>query len=288
MSPPPAVPYRPILSDAGLSPTHPVTAMDEYGQMRQLEVCGEFPLTLKIDDRELVTLMTLGSYPEALALGWLRNQRLIDSIEDIREVRVDWSREQADVFTRNGSGITDWERKLARRTVTTGCGQGTVFSCTLDKLYDTRLPKVQICQSLIYSLLDAISDYNQIYRQAGAVHACALCAATDILMFVEDVGRHNAADAIAGMMWLDRVTGADKIFYTTGRLTSEIVMKAANMGIAVLLSRSGITHMGLELARDLGITLIARAKGRHFLIYNGSENMIFDQSPRRSPPPQGG
>lgn len=273
-------PYQPILSDAGLSPTHPVTAVDEYGETRQLAVSGEFPLTLLVDGREVVTLMTLGGHPEALALGWLRNQRLVESLDEIREVNVDWSRERADVLTHRGTGIADMEEKLAKRTVTTGCGQGTVFSCTLDKLYDVRLPTVEIRQSLIYALLAAISDYNEVYRQAGAVHGCALCAGTDILMFVEDVGRHNAADAIGGMMWLEDVEGGDKIFYTTGRLTSEIVMKAAHMGIPILLSRSGITHMGLELARDLGITLIARAKGRHFLVYNGAENLVFDRRPR--------
>ena len=246
---PGARPYRPEMTQAGLAPTHAVCAVDEYGDTRDLRVAGEFPLTIKVDDREVVTLMTLGTWPEALTLGYLRNQRLIEDIEEIRSVDVDWDREQANVSTFRGEGIIDWERKLSKRTVTTGCGQGTVFSCTLDKLYEMRLPEVRLTQSGIYGLLGSISSYNEIYRQAGAVHGCALCHGTEIVTFIEDVGRHNAADAISGLMWLDRVDGADKVFYTTGRLTSEIVMKAAHMGIPAILSRSGVTHMGLESSK---------------------------------------
>jgi FdhD protein len=271
--------YLPRMTRAGLAPTHPVVAVDEHGEHRELRIAGEFPLTLKVDGREVVTLMTLGTHPEELALGYLRNQRLIEHVEDIRSVEVNWDHGVALVETRHGQGIMDWERKLANRTVTTGCGQGTVFSCTLDKLYDVRLPRVKLRQSLVYDLLRALSEENEIYRSAGAVHGCALCHGTAVLMFVEDVGRHNAADAIAGRMWLERIEGGDKIFYTTGRLTSEIVMKAAHMGIPVLLSRSGITHMGLELARELGIIMIARAKGQHFLVYHGAEDVILDARP---------
>jgi len=275
--------YAPRMTRAGRKPTHPVVAVDEFGETRELHVSGEFPLTIKVDGREVVTLMTLGTYPEALTLGYLRNQRLVDTLEEIEAVEADWEREHVEVTTRHGSGIVDWERKLAKRTVTTGCAQGTVFSCTLDKLYDVRLPGVEIRQSLVYALLREIAHRNEVYRQAGAVHGCALCRGTEILTFVEDVGRHNAADAISGMMWLEGTDGGDKIFYTTGRLTSEIVMKVAQMGIPVLLSRSGITHMGLELAMDLGVTMIARAKGNHFLVYHGAENVVFDQRPERQP-----
>ncbi len=271
--------YRPEMTNAGLAPTHPVEAVDEYGEVRAGQVAGEFPLTIKVDGREVVTLMTLGTHPEALTLGYLRNQRLFEDLRSIRAVEVDWDRDQVNVSTRSGHGIEDWENKLAKRTVTTGCGQGTVFSCTLDKLYDARFPPVQLRQSTLYELLHAITDYNEIYRQAGAVHGCALCRGTEILMFIEDVGRHNAADAISGMMWLDGIDGGDCLFYTTGRLTSEIVMKTAHMGIPVLLSRSGITHMGLDLARELSMTMIARAKGRHFLIYNGADNVTLDAKP---------
>jgi FdhD protein len=277
-------PYRPRMSNAGLAPTHPVAAVDEYGHVRDLHIAGEFPLTIKVDGHEVVTLMTLGTHPEELALGYLRNQRLLETIDEIRSVDVDWDREVVWVETSHGRGIVDWEQKLARRTVTTGCGQGTVFSCTLDKLYDVRLPHVTLRQSTIYALLQSVNRHNEIYRQAGAVHGCALCQGAEVLAFVEDVGRHNAADAISGRMWLDGVPGSDKIFYTTGRLTSEIVMKTAHMGIPVLLSRSGITHMGLELARELGVIMIARAKGRHFLVYHGVDDVLLDEKPPEPPP----
>ena len=273
--------YRPRLSDAGLAPTHPVTAIDEQGAPREVQVAGESPLTLYVDDREIVTLMTLGTHPEALALGYLRTQRFVEDLYQIRSVEVSWETESVRVTTRNG--VEGWDEKLKKRTVTTGCGQGTVFSCTLDALYALRLTEVTISQSTIYGLLDSINRHNEIYRQAGAVHGCGLCQGTDILLFVEDVGRHNAADAIAGYMWLDYLGGADKLFYTTGRLTSEIVMKTALMGIPVLLSRSGATHMGLELARELGVTMIARAKGKHFLVYNGANNIRFDDRPSVTP-----
>lgn len=272
---------KPHLSQAGLTPTHAVTAIDQYADSRDVRVSGELPLTLKVDQQEVVTLMTLGTHPELLALGYLRNQRLIDSIDQITAVEVDWESESVNVATRSGSGISNWQEKLAKRTVTTGCGQGTVFSCTIDKLYDQRLQPMQIKQSRLYELLRTITQYNEIYKQAGAVHGCALCHDQHILSFVEDVGRHNAADAISGKMWLEDITGADKIFYTTGRLTSEMVMKVTLMGIPILLSRSGVTHMGLELAKDLGVTMIARAKGKSFLVYNGAENIIYDAIPKR-------
>lgn len=270
---------EPVLSDASLAPTYPIAAVDEYGQEREVFVAGERPLTIKVDEQEIVTLMTLGTFPEALTLGYLRNQMLIDSLDEITRVWVDWDRERVDVSTRSGAGIQ--LERMQGRTVTTGCGQGTVFSCTLDKLYHRKLKGMQVSQSRLYALLKTVNDYNAIYRQAGAVHGCALCQDNQILMFIEDVGRHNAIDAIAGKMWLEDIRGEDKIFYTTGRLTSEIVMKAAQMGISVLLSRSGVSHMGLELAQDLGICMIARAKGRHFLVYSGVENIKFDAIPAR-------
>ena len=268
--------YRPTMSHAGLSPTHAVTAVDEFGATRDVQVAGESPLTLYVDGREIVTLMTLGTHPEALTIGYLRNQRFIESLEEIKDVQVDWRTEAVQVTTWNG--VEGWDEKLKKRTVTTGCGQGTVFSCTLDALYHLKLPSVSVRQSMLYGLLENIRQHNEIYKRAGAVHGCGLCRGTEILMFVEDVGRHNAADAIAGYMWLEHLSGSDCVFYTTGRLTSEIVMKVTQMGIPILLSRSGITHMGLELAQELGINMIARAKGRHFLIYNGVDNMIFDAS----------
>ncbi len=275
--------YRPQMSREGLAPTHAVEAIDQFNDKREVHVAGESPLTLKVNDREIVTLMTLGTHPEELALGYLRNQRLLEEITDIESVDVNWEKEVVAVNLAPGKEITDWEEKLSKRTVTSGCGQGTVFSCTLDKLYDAKITKVSIKQSKIYALLAEITKFNEIYKRAGAVHGCALCHDTEILKFVEDVGRHNAADAISGWMWLEHITGGDKIFYTTGRLTSEMVMKSANMGIPVLLSRSGVTNMGLELARDLGIVMIARAKGRAFLVYNGAEQIEFDAPPKRPP-----
>ncbi len=269
--------YRPEMTQAGLKPTYSVSAYDEYGTQREVSIAGEAPLTLFVDGRELVTLMTLGTYPEALAIGYLRNQRFVNALTEIRQVIVDWDRERVDIDT--FEGIQDWQKKMQHRTVTTGCGQGTVFSCSLDKMYEIKLPDVSLRQSYIYSLLKTLNGYNDIYRQAGAVHACALCRGTEILAFVEDVGRHNAADAIAGLMWLNEWSGHDTVFYTTGRLTSEIVMKAAHMAIPVLLSRSGVTQMGMELAQDIGVTMIARAKGQHFLVYNGVRNLVYDACP---------
>lgn len=275
--------YRPRMTSAGLAPTHDVQATDEFGDVRDLQIAGEFPLTIKVDGREIVTLMTLGTHPEALTLGYLRNQRMLEELDQIAEVAVDWDREQVNVTTTHGRGIEDVEERLKRKTVTTGCGQGTVYSCTLNDLYELRVPEIHLTQSGLYRLLANIAGYNDIYRRAGAVHGCALCDGETIHTFVEDVGRHNAADAISGMMWLDGTGGADKIFYTTGRLTSEIVMKVALMGIPALLSRSGITHMGLELAQDLGLVMIARAKGKHFLVYNGSEFLSLDAPPPPKP-----
>ncbi len=275
--------YVPKMTRAGLAPTHAVTAVDEYGVGRDLHVAGERPLTLYVDKKEIVTLMTLGTQPEALALGYLRNQGLIERLEDIEAVQADWETESVVVSTRRGRGIAELEARTARRTVTSGCGQGTVFGNLLEKLQKSRLPRVRLRQSLVYELLRALNNYNEIYRSAGAVHGCALCREAEVLMFVEDVGRHNAADAIAGHMWLENLTGEDKVFYTTGRLTSEMVIKVAQMRIPILLSRSGVTQMGLDLARRLGVMMIARAKGRHFLVYNGAADIIFDARPAVAP-----
>lgn len=273
--------YVPTMTRAGLAPTHTAVAVDEYGAHRNLNVAGERPLTLYVDKKEIVTLMTLGTQPEALALGYLRNQGLVERIEDIKSVQADWDTEAVAVTTSNG--VAELEERIARRTVTSGCGQGTVFGNMLDKLERVQLPQVRLQQSVVYGLLRSLNEYNDIYRSAGAVHGCALCRGTDVLMFIEDVGRHNAADAIAGHMWLERMDGGDKIFYTTGRLTSEMVIKVAQMGIPVLLSRSGVTQMGLDLARRLGVVMIARAKGRHFLVYHGASAMVFDAPPAPRP-----
>jgi FdhD protein len=276
-APEPRERYVPLMSDAGLKPSFPVVAVDEYGEPREGQIAGEQPLTIYIDKREVVTLMTLGTHPELLVLGYLRAQRLVPCLESVHSIQVDWATEAVAVTTYDG--VSDLEEKLRHRTVTTGCGQGTVFGRLTDHLERLRLPAVTLRQSRVYALLDALNAYNEVYRRAGAVHGCALCSARGIELFVEDVGRHNAADAIAGHMWLNAVEGDDKLFYTTGRLTSEMVIKVAQMGIPVLLSRSGVTHKGLDLAQKIGVTMIARAKGRHFLIYNGAERFVFDAKP---------
>jgi FdhD protein len=194
---------------------------------------------------------------------------------------VDWDTEVVAVTTR----LTEhaFLDRLGSRTVTTGCGQGTVFGRLMDQLREIKVPETRIRQSDIYGVFDALRDYNEVYKRAGAVHGCALCQDGRIEIFVEDVGRHNAVDAIAGYMWLNGIAGGDKVFYTTGRLTSEMVIKVTQMGIPVLLSRSGATQMGLELARQAGVTLVARAKGKHFLVLNGGERIEFDAVPARRP-----
>ncbi len=278
--------YRPEMTDQGLRPAHEVVAVDEYGEPRHGFIAGEQALTLYLDGREIVTLMTLGTHPEMLTLGYLLNQRLVPCLESVDSVKVDW--ERAEVRVETFERITDLEEKLKHRTVTSGCGQGTVFGRMGEQIEKIRLPRRQVSQSLIYSLLSEIGRHNEVYRRAGAVHGCALCSCDStrgpaIHLFVEDVGRHNAADAISGHMWLNTVEGVDKWFYTTGRLTSEMVIKVAQMRIPILLSRSGVTFRGLELARRIGVVLIARAKGRHFLVYNGAEQITFDAVPEASP-----
>jgi len=266
--------YRPAMTDAGLQPTISVDVMDEYRNIRTQDIADERPLTIYVDSYEIVTLMTLGMHPEHLALGYLKNQGLVSDIREIKSVQVDWEVNAAAITTR--SERDDWKERLGPRIVTTGCGQGTVYGDILEQLDQIDIQPIPLKQSRIYDLLRKLSASNEVYRTAGAVHGCALCSTTEPLIFVEDVGRHNAVDAIAGRMWLEGIGGADKLFYTTGRLTSEMVMKVGQMGIPALLSRSGITQMGLKLARDFGITLFSRAKGRHFLVYHGAENIEFD------------
>ena len=270
----PEAPYRPRVTHAARPATVDVEAIDEHGAVRVTPIAGEHPLTIYVDKRELITLMTLGGAPEALTIGWLRNQRLVGSIEDIASVEVDWDTNAVAVRTRHG--LRDLDEKTAKRTTTTGCGQGTVFGDLMAELDDVRLREgATLSRTTLYALLDRVRLHDTIYKQAGAIHGCALATndpdRSDILMFVEDVGRHNAVDAIAGQMWLDRIDGADKIFYTTGRLTSEMVIKAAQMGIPFLVSRSGLTQMGHEIANKVGITMLGRAANRHYLLYTGAE-----------------
>jgi FdhD protein len=267
---------RPTLSHACADLTREVEVMDERGRVSLIHIPAERPLTVYVDKRELVTLMTLGGAPEALTLGYLRNQRLVKDIEDIESVQVDWSVEAVAVKTRNG--IADLEERTSKRVVTTGCGQGSVFGGLMDEVDQIVLPpQARLKQSVLYKIVDTIRTHKSIYKQAGSVHGCALFSNEgEMIYFVEDVGRHNAVDAIAGKMWLDDVTGADKVFYTTGRLTSEMVIKGAQMGIPFLLSRSGTTQMGHMVADKLGMSLLARCTGTHFLLLTGRERLVFE------------
>ncbi len=262
------------MTQAGLSPTCSVKAHDEYGSQREIQIAGERPLSIYLDRREIVTLMTLGGHPEALVLGYLKNQNLIKNIESVKAVQIDWETNAAAVTTLKP--IADLDQKLAKKTVTTGCGQGTMFGEIMSSLNKVKMQPSRLKQSVIYDLLYNMREYNDVYKSAGAVHGCALCEQDQILTFVEDVGRHNAVDAIAGIMWLGHLSGDQKIFYTTGRLTSEMVIKVSQMGISILLSRSGVTQMGLELAQKTGVVMIARAKGKHFLVFNGYELIDYD------------
>ncbi|MGF1689799.1 formate dehydrogenase accessory sulfurtransferase FdhD [Photobacterium kagoshimensis] len=263
-----------IKTNASVKQTMTVDIMDEYGDMMTKEIACEHPLTVYLNWVEVVTLMTLGERPSALVLGYLKNQGFISDLDSIESVIIDWDTNSAAVITKEDTG--NLAQKLEKKTVTSGCGQGTMFGNVMKKLEGVTLPQPQLPQSQLYGLLESLTHHNETYKAAGAVHGCAVCKGTEIVSFVEDVGRHNAVDTLAGELWLAGQTGEDKIFYTTGRLTSEMVIKVAQMGIPILLSRSGATQMGYELAQKLGITMIARAKGHRFQVYNGMQNLILD------------
>lgn len=265
--------HRPQITHANRPLIFEVEAVNERGEALPTPIAGEHPLTLYVDKREVVTLMTLGQAPEALAIGYLRNQRLVSSIEEIAAVQVDWETEAVAVTTRRR--IRGLQEKMKKRTVTTGCGQGTVFGDLMEEIESIRLrDDVRLTEDTLYALLDAVRRHETIYKSAGAVHGCALADGAEILYFVEDVGRHNAVDAIAGQMWLDGVDGSDKIFYTTGRLTSEMVIKAAQMHIPFLVSRSGLTKMGYDIAQKTGITMLGRAVNRRYLLFTGRHRFV--------------
>ena len=271
--------------------TFEVEAVNEHGASVPTAIAGEHPLTLYLDKRELVTLMTLGAAPEHLALGYLRNQRLVTDLADLAAVQVDWETDSVAITSRTlrTTGTTMWESqpesaqldaRLARRTITTGCGQGSMFGDLMETLDEVVLAAApRLTEEVLFTVMERMRTHESIYRVAGAVHGCALCSNAgddrgEILRFVEDVGRHNAVDAIAGWMWLEGVGGADKIFYTTGRLTSEMVIKAAQMGIPFLVSRSGLTQMGYEIACKVGMTMIGRCQGRHYLLFSGKDRFV--------------
>jgi len=268
---------RPELTDAAKPATFEVEAFNERGEMVPTAIAGEHPLTLYLDKREIVTLMTLGHAPEALALGYLRNQGLVPSVEAIAAVQVDWETESVAVTTRRR--VKGLRARMKKRTVTSGCGQGTMFGNLMQEIESSRLrDDVHLSDTQLFDLIEKVRRHETIYKQSGAVHGCALArgagpADAEILMFVEDVGRHNAVDAIAGFMWLEGIDGSDKIFYTTGRLTSEMVIKCVQMRIPVLVSRSGLTRMGYEIASKTGITMLGRASGRHYLAFTGHQRL---------------
>jgi len=271
-------PYRPQLTTATRPLTFEVEALNERGEALPTPIAGENPLTLYVDKREVVTLMTLGQAPEALAIGYLRNQRLARSIDEIAAVQVDWETGSVAITTRKptAAAAKKMKEKMKKRTVTTGCGQGTVFGDLMAEIDSLKLrDDVRLSEETLYALLDAVRRHETIYKSAGAVHGCALASAgAEIMYFVEDVGRHNAVDAIAGKMWLDRVDGSDKIFYTTGRLTSEMVIKAAQMQVPFLVSRSGLTEMGHQIASRVGITMLGRAVNKHYLLFTGKHRFV--------------
>lgn len=267
---------RPDLSHATRILTYEVEVLDERGRNSIISIPAEQPLTIYVDKRELVTLMTLGAEPEALTLGYLRNQRLVSALEEVAAIQVDWDVNAVAVVTRQG--IRDIEERTSKRVVTTGCGQGSVFGGLMDEVDAIVLPPgARIRQSTVYRIVDAVRTRESIYKQAGSVHACALFNLDgDLLYFIEDIGRHNAVDAIAGKMWLDGIKGDDKVFYTTGRLTSEMVIKGAQMGIPFLLSRSGTTQMGHLVADKINMSLFARCSGKHFLVLTGKERLVYE------------
>ncbi len=274
-------PNRPLprLTQAHAPLTREVVAVDEYGRTRVVSIPAERDLTVYVDKRELVTLMTLGAHPEWLVLGYLLNQRLVDSVDDIESVTVDWDVGAAAVTTCRG--IERIEERTARRVVTTGCGQGSVFGGLMDQIDRIALPiSASLLQSQLYRIVNAIRLKESTYKSAGSVHACALFAGDQLQLFVEDVGRHNAVDTIAGWVSLQHdLPAGEKVFYTTGRLTSEMVIKSAQMGVALVVSRSGITQMGHHIAERVGLCAIGRATHTRFLCYTHAHRLVLDDVP---------
>jgi len=264
----------PRLTQARAPLTREVLVVNEFGDTDTVSIPAERALTVYVDKRELVTLMTLGAHPELLVLGFLRNQRLVASVAEVESITVDWDVGAAAVKTRQG--ISDIEARTAKRVVTTGCGQGSVFGDLMAEVDSITLPAATLSQAELYGIVNAIRVQETTYKSSGSVHGCALFHGAEMLVFVEDVGRHNAIDTIAGWMWMNpeqKMSGADKVFYTTGRLTSEMVIKSAQMGVPIVVSRSGITQMGLDVAQRLGLCAIGRATNKRFLCYSGASRL---------------
>ena len=277
----------PRLTQAQAPLTQAIAVVNEFGQPQMLDIPAERALTVYVDKRELVTLMTLGAQPEWLVLGYLLNQRLIRAAHEVESITVDWEVGAAAVKTHQG--IANLAEKTAKRVVTTGCGQGSVFGDLMADVDTIALPPATLTQSALYGIVNAIRLHDSVYKAAGSVHGCALFQGDTLLMFVEDVGRHNAIDAIAGWMALQpsdslpdsgqQRTGLradDKVFYTTGRLTSEMVIKSAQMGVPIVISRSGITQMGHAVAQRLNLCAIGRATNKRFLCFSAQERLVLD------------
>lgn len=276
------MPSLPQLTQARVPLTREVEVMNESGERHFMNIPAERDLTVYVDKRELVTLMTLGSSPELLVLGYLINQRLIDSAEQVESITVDWDVHSAAVKTH--AGIERIEERTAKKVVTTGCGQGSVFGALMDDTDRIQLPAAQITALQLQGITEAIRLQESTYKKSGSVHGCALFRGTQMLMFIEDVGRHNAVDTLAGWMAMKGIDGRAQndeplVFYTTGRLTSEMVIKSAQMRIAIVVSRSGITQMGYEIAQKLSLCAIGRALNKRFVVYTAWERFA-DRSPK--------
>ncbi len=258
--------------------TRKLSGIDHEGRRVETAVVMERALTLFLNGREIVTMMTIGDYPDTLAVGYLLNQNMLGPQDRILSIDYDEELETIVVRTEHE---TDFEDKLKKKTLTSGCAQGTVFGDLMEKFEEIRLdPRAIVRTSWLYALSRKINTAPSLYLAAGAIHGCVLCEEDRPLLYMEDVGRHNAIDKIAGYMHLNAVSAQGKIFYTTGRLTSEMVIKTVQMGIPILISRSGFTAWGVELARQAGLTLIGRAKGRRFVALAGEERIVFDGDPR--------
>jgi FdhD protein len=260
--------------------TRAVAGVDHEGRAVETRVVEERPLTIYLNAQEIVTAMTIGDYPDYLAVGYLLNQGMLRRDDVITAVDYDDELETVVVRTERG---TDYEEKLRKKTRTSGCAVGTVFGDMMEGLEGLTLPPAPVRTSDLYTLAHAINTTPSLYLEAGAIHGTVLCAADRPLVYMEDVGRHNAVDKIAGWMAMERVGAADKLLYTTGRLTSEMVIKCALMGIPALASRSGFTAWGVEIARQVGLTLIGRMRGKRFLCLSGAERLVWDADPAAVP-----
>jgi FdhD protein len=267
---------RPNVDDARLFET--VTGLDHEGRRVETAVIQERPLTLFLNAREIVTMMTIGDHPDLLAVGYLLNQNMLTADDEITAIDHDDDIQTIVVRTKRQ---TDFEDKLKKKVQTSGCAQGTVFGDLMEAFATVRLaPEAKLHTSWLYGLTKKINTEPSLYLKAGAIHGCVLCRADQPLVYMEDVGRHNAVDKIAGFMFLNKVSPFDKIFYTTGRLTSEMVIKTVKMGIPILVSRSGFTAWGVDLAKKSNLTLIGRARGKRFIALAGEERLVFDADPK--------